>query len=94
MIHAGAASEIFYGASVNPQAFALAPYWPGNDHGQFYTSLGRGGKGIIDPWVVQEPALLYTPKLPVQVLGLGTTIAGSYYSQPLAVPPSQNSSSL
>jgi hypothetical protein len=75
---------------IDQRRFALEPNWPGDTWGAFYTSLGRGGKGIIKPWKICEPAVQYTANLPVNIVGWGTPFAGSYPSNPLAIPASAN----
>ena len=62
----------------------------GTEVGPVYTVFGRGGMMISQQFGVLQGAMYYQPKLPVQSLTAGLKVSGSYGSQPLAVPPSNN----
>jgi hypothetical protein len=73
-----------------PWTLGFSTYWSGDDIGAYYTSLGRGGKVILNPIYNAMPAIDYTPIVQVQSIPLGVYLTGSYNGNPLAQTANPN----
>ena len=70
--------------------WAVRSTFTGTEVGPVYTVQGRGGQIVARQMNVLQGAMLYQPKLPVQSITAGLKVAGTYGTQPLAVPAQNN----